>query len=193
MLSAADTGGTWIDRLTPQQPLSSSFSLLCCFISCSPNCLDVSLSCILFLTLNTYNDTGCPPFLQTPQVFCTQQHHDTTCFSQASQCLPQYISHSCFCLSYSSPCCLSVSILHEHWSHAKSLKPVTLLLSEFYTGWFWSCCRISVAGTKIQSDCERENSTLPLQRYRCDRLVQFSRIPPVLMEYKLLWKIAKFI
>lgn len=95
VLSAADSAGTWTYRLllTPQQPLSSSFSLLLYFTSCSPNHLDVSLSCILFLTLNIHNDTGCSPFLQTPLVFCSQQHHDTTCFFLASQCLPQHISH----------------------------------------------------------------------------------------------------
>lgn len=129
----------------PQQPLSSSFSMLLCFPSCSSNCLDVSLSC--FLTLNTHNDTGCPPFLQTPLVFCTQQHHDTTCFFLSSHCLPQHNSHPCLCLSYSSPWWLSVSILHELCTHAKYLKPAIFLLSEFYTVWFWSCCRISVAGT----------------------------------------------
>lgn len=89
------------------------FYLLLCFTSCSPNHLNVSLSCLPFRTLNIHNDTGCPPFLQKSLVFWTQQHHDTTYFCLASQCFPQHIPHLCLCLSNSSPWCLSVSILHE--------------------------------------------------------------------------------
>lgn len=126
----------------PNSPFHPLF--LCCSVSLLALQIVLMSPCLAFLPWTPTMTQGAPLSYKHHWSFV---HSSITCFFLSSHCLPQHNSHSRLCLSYSSPWWLSVSILHEPCTHANYLKPATFLLSEFYTVWFWSCCRISLAGT----------------------------------------------